>query len=541
MGIVLQAPFRYSPSYKNIGPLKSTNNSFPQRSAGSTLTFHSELPAKGSQVDTMNGLDTLDYAIVLFYLAGMIAMGFWLVTKVHTFASFFVASRAMTTPLLICTLVSTYYGLDVTFGVSELSFSEGVVSWFVYSRPYYLAIVLASLLLVRRLKSAPFLSLPDVVEHHYGRAARVVAACASLLYNLPILAIMGMGVLFRITLGLSELEGYLLGAVIAASYTVMGGLWADALTDTVQFVLMCVTLAVALPFALQLTGNFQWMLANMDARYFAPAGGVSVAYLLALALTALSVFVEPALYQRIFSARDPRSVRNALLIGILLWAAYDWAVTVLGIAAAAAVRQGLLPADLAGREALIRIVLISLPVGLKGFFIAGVLSAAMSTVDSYLLLSSGNLVYDIYRPLFRPQMGEASLLRLTRAGIPVALVPCLLLAVYFERITDAWVFMSTLLTATIFVPMMAGLFLPGRRKPWEGIFSCALGMGSVLVFYLAVSLLGRIEGGSYVLTLTLFDRPWDLWREYSLFFALPLSALGFLLGSALGRANGNRS
>ncbi|MEE8074252.1 MAG: hypothetical protein V3T60_01350 [Candidatus Binatia bacterium] len=62
-----------------------------------------------------------------------------------------------------------------------------------------------------------------------------------------------------------------------------------------------------------------------------------------------------------------------LLIGILLWAAYDWAATVLGMAAAAAVMLQILLADLQGRETLIQIVLISLPIGLKGFFIAGIL------------------------------------------------------------------------------------------------------------------------------------------------------------------------
>ncbi|MFQ5917818.1 MAG: sodium:solute symporter, partial [Candidatus Binatia bacterium] len=413
----------------------------------------------------MSTLGFTDTAIVFLYLLGMIAVGLWLARKVRDFTSFFVAGRMMTTPLLISTLVSTYYGLDVTFGVSELSFSEGVVAWFVYSRPYYLAILVAGLILVRRLKAFPFLSLPDVVEHFYGKTTRVLVAFASLLYNLPILAIMGMGVLFHVTLGLSETEGYLLGAAVAVAYTLLGGIWADAITDTVQFALMCVTLAIALPLALKIVGGFDSMITQMDPKYFAPAGDLSIAYLFALGLTALSVFVEPAFYQRIFAAKNERSVRNALLTGILLWAAYDWAVTVLGIAAAAAVKQHILPAGLQGREALIQIVLISLPIGLKGFFIAGILSAAMSTVDSYLLLSSGNLVYDLYRPLFRPNLSDASLLRLTRIGILIALIPCLAIALYFQRITDAWVFMSTILTAVALIPLMAGLFLPATRTP----------------------------------------------------------------------------
>jgi SSS family solute:Na+ symporter len=483
--------------------------------------------------DLTSTLGFLDYAIVILYLLGMIAIGIWIARKVKSFTSFFVAGRMMTTPLLISTLVSTYYGLDVTFGVSEVSFEEGVVAWFVYSRPYYLAILITALFLVPRLKAFPFLSLADIVEHFYGKTSRVTVALASFLYNLPILSIMGMGILFRVTLGLSEIEGYLLGATIAVIYTLLGGLWADAITDTVQFALMCVTLAVALPFALEMVGGFDWILSGMETKYFEPMGDVAPVYLFALVFTAFSVFVEPAFYQRIFSARDARSVRHALLIGVLLWGAYDWAVTVLGIAAAAAVKQGLLSADLRGREALIQIVLISLPIGLKGFFIAGILSAAMSTVDSYLLLSSGNLIYDIYRPVFRPSMSDAALLKWTRIGIVIALIPCLAIAVYFQRITDAWVFMSTVLTATALIPIMAALFLPGGRKPWEGLFSSLFGLATVLLYYGLTSFLGRSEKDSYLWTVSLFSCSWDLWREYSLFFALPASAFGFILGSSL--------
>lgn len=479
----------------------------------------------------MSNLAFIDLLIIVVYLAAMLAIGVWIARRINDFSAFFVAGRMMTTPLLISSLVSTYYGLDVTFGVSELSFSEGVVAWFVYSRPYYLAILVAGLLLVRRLKAFPFLSLPDVVEHFYGIAPRIMVAIASLLYNLPILAIMGMGVLFRVTLELPEIQGYLLGATVAVIYTLLGGIWADALTDTVQFVLMCVTLAIALPFALERVGGFDGMIANLDGKFFLPAGNAPAAYLIALGLTACSVFVEPAFYQRIFSGKDERSVRNALLSGILLWAAYDWAVTILGIAAAAAVKQQILPAALEGREALIQMVLISLPIGLKGIFIAGILSAAMSTIDSYLLLSSGNLVYDLYRPLFRPDLSETSLLKLSRIGVVVALLPCLWIALYFQRITDAWVFMSTVLTATALVPVMAALFLPGRRKPLEGTLSSAFGLSVVLVYYGAVSMFGRADADSYILEISLISNYWELWREYSLYFALPASVVGFLIGS----------
>ena len=82
----------------------------------------------------------------------MLGLGAWLSRRIHGFKDYFLADGALTTPLLICTLVSTYYELDVTFAVSEQGYYYGLVSWFWLSRPYYVAIILAALLVAPRLK-----------------------------------------------------------------------------------------------------------------------------------------------------------------------------------------------------------------------------------------------------------------------------------------------------------------------------------------------------------------------------------------------------
>ncbi len=64
--------------------------------------------------------------------------------RVTTFRDYFVAGGRMTTPLLICTLVSTYYGLDVLLGSSEAAYQEGSVVRFAYARPYYIVILIAA-------------------------------------------------------------------------------------------------------------------------------------------------------------------------------------------------------------------------------------------------------------------------------------------------------------------------------------------------------------------------------------------------------------
>src|SRR5687768_15971309 len=89
-------------------------------------------------------LSSADYAIIGLYLVGMLVLGAVVSTRIRAFKDYFLASGALTTPLLVCSLVSSYYGVDVTFGTSESGYYYGVVAWFWYSLPYYIFIAIAA-------------------------------------------------------------------------------------------------------------------------------------------------------------------------------------------------------------------------------------------------------------------------------------------------------------------------------------------------------------------------------------------------------------
>ena len=100
----------------------------------------------------MYPLEIIDYIIVVVYLSGMIGVGLWFAKKHTDFEDFFLAGRSLTTPILITTLISTYYGIDVLFGDTQLAFTDGVVAWFGYARPTYAFFLIAALLLAKRLR-----------------------------------------------------------------------------------------------------------------------------------------------------------------------------------------------------------------------------------------------------------------------------------------------------------------------------------------------------------------------------------------------------
>ncbi len=472
----------------------------------------------------------LDLGILLAYVAGILLLGWAVSRRITTFRDWFVAGGRMTTPILVCTLVSTYYGLDVLFGGSEIGYTEGIVGWFYYLRPYYVVILVAALVVAPRLKRLDLLSLPDVAAATYGRGTQITVAAASFLYALPLMAIMGIGVLLDVLIGLPFFWGVVLGAAVAIAYTLMGGLIAGALTDTVQFTLMCVTLGIAALLALNTQGGVEGLERALPASYFDPAGTYPGWILLVFALSALSVLVEPAFYQRIFAAVSYRAVLTALVIGVALWAAFDWVVTLLGMAAAAG------GVETEPRYALLTLVIGVLPAGLTGLFVAGVVATAMSTIDAYLLIAGGNLAYDMYRPLSRRPLDDARQLRLTRWGVVVAGSVSVLFALFFQSMVTAWIFMSSILIAAALVPIMAALYVRRPLTREAGLWSSLGGIATAGSFWIAVNAFGAMDPdwGTVIWPVTFAGREIEIWQEYAVLAALPVSLAAFGVGQLAG-------
>jgi len=478
----------------------------------------------------------VDYVVLGAYLLGMLAVGYYIKLKVPNFEEFLVAGRSMTTPILVCTLASTYYGLDVLFGTSEMSFNNGVVAFFGYSQLSLAVYFFAAFALSERLRDARFTSLPEILERHYGRVAGLLGGCASLFYSLPALALFGLGRMCQVVFGFDARLGALITGGVALLYTLWGGLWAVAITDTIQFVLMCVTLAVAIPLLMNNIGGFDAAAASIPAGHFAWFGDMPIWLVLAYTATGVSILVDPGFYQRVFAASSARQARNAMLLSMLIWFSYDWLVVAGGMLAAAGVDVGVLPANLHPNDALLTAVMYALPAGLGGLFLAGVLATAMSTIDSYSLVAGANLSYDIYRPLAKHRVSDNELVRMTKLGIILSWTLGYMLAYMFDKLMALWVFQATALTSTVLVPIFICLFWKGKKTPAACIVSYVTGLISVIAFYLLVAYYGEPNEvyGTYIWEFTVGGTEFEIWQEYSLFFTFPISVIGFLIGNCFG-------
>ena len=485
----------------------------------------------------MYSIATIDYIIIAIYLMGMIGVGVWFAKKHTDFDDFFLAGRSLTTPLLITTLISTYYGIDVLFGDSQLGFTDGVVAWFGYARPTYAFFLIAAFFLAQRLKEEDFKSLPDILDKYYGKNTRYVGAVTSFIYSLPALSLYGFGMLGDVILGWEPIMGMLVLGGIALVYTLTGGFWAVVLTDSIQFLFMCVVLALAVPFAMNFIGGFDKMIDILEPSYFDTMGDLSIWLIIIYASTGLAILVEPTFYQRIFAAKSYKNVRNALIIGIFIWGSYDWIITIIAMAAKTGVLQGILPTDLAPDAALLTVMVAALPAGALGLFMAGVLSTEMSTLDSYCLVAGGNVAYDIYRPAIKPDATDEELIKKTRYGILLSWILGLAMAVSFDQMLGLWVFMASILISSVMVPILLGLFIPRFRKALAGFLSAGLGLASTVILNIYIMMTGTFDVLEETYIIQWFGI--DFLQEFIMYITVPISLLGFFIGLILDK--GDRS
>ena len=218
-------------------------------------------------------------------------------------------------------------------------------------------------------------------------------------------------------------------------------------------------------------------------------------------------------------------------------ATLDWIITALGMIAKTAALQGVIDPGIAADQSLLAIMFAVLPSGLLGLFLSGVLTAQMSTLDSYTLIAGGNISYDTYRPLIHPQVSDQDLVRMTRFGMVIAWVGAAVMALSFGQILGLWVFMASFLISAVFIPIMIGLYVPAWRVPLAGFLSSTLGLSTVIIMNAVIIFGGNYvdTGETFALTVDIAGQRWDVLQEYVMLFSVPASIIGFFFGLVIDK------
>ncbi len=192
--------------------------------------------------------------------------------------------------------------------------------------------------------------------------------------------------------------------------------------------------------------------------------------------------------QRFFAARNEREAGyltlESILISILRWAMVAglvalgyWLVLTQGAVYPDAVQQ--ISTD---SEKILPVVIGTLfPLGIKGFVIAGLIAAAMSTFDSTLNAGASYLVIDIYHSYINPKASSEQLMKASRyATIGLATLG-VLLAMLIPNINTIWDFITMGLSAGMFMPLFLRWYWP-RLNGLGFAWGTGAGMAAAFLF-----------------------------------------------------------
>jgi len=313
---------------------------------------------------------------------------------------------------------------------------------------------------------------------------------------------------------------WIMGSV-AVLYTVLGGLKAVIYTDTIQWTILMLGLTfVGIPIAYNAIGGMEAIRATVQPEMLTLTN-VSWQDIVFWMVTIIPIwFVGMTLYQRIYACPDEKTAKRAwYLAGLFEWPVMAFMGVLLGLFAKVAAEQGMFDylgaaniSDADPETGLPMLLRTVLPTGFLGIMMAAYFSAILSTADSCLMASSGNVVSDIIGRFKKFDPESSGFLKLSQVATFVIGALALLLAGTMTNVLDLMLYSYAFMVSGLLVPLVGALY-------WKKSTSAGA-MGAMLI------------GGGTTITLQIagLTLPYDLDPNV---FGISASLVSFIIISLL--------
>jgi SSS family solute:Na+ symporter len=418
----------------------------------------------------------LDYAIFGTYMLALVGVGWWFHKKNESAEDYFVGGRAISPGHVGLSVAATDVGGGFSIGLGGLGYAMGLSgNWLLFTG--LVGAWTTAVLVIPRIKRLDaehgMMTYPDFLRFRYDGRVALVAAVISALGYLGFTAgqilagakLMSGSVIHWAPPGMTEITfaTLIIGGVIVA-YTVLGGLKAVIYTDTIQWIVLMIGLVFfAIPFTLAKVGGLHGLRAALPASYF------SLFHVSPLTLVNWFITIAPiwlvamTLYQRMYASPTTKDAQKAWFIaGLFEWPAMAFAGVGLGM-----MSRVLFP-GIDAELGVPRLLAHVLPVGVTGIVVASYFSAIMSTADSCMIASSGNVVSDIMQRSPWAMKDTPRLVRASQVATLVVGVAAILIASQFTMVLDAILKAYAFLVAGLFVPTLGAYFW--RQSTSSGAF-----------------------------------------------------------------------
>ncbi|MFE5921116.1 sodium:solute symporter [Streptomyces sp. NPDC002285] len=464
----------------------------------------------------------VDYAVIVVYLAGMLAMGWWGMRRAKSKSEFLVAGRRLGPTMYSGTMAAIVLGGASTIGGVGLGYQYGLSgAWMVFT--IGLGLLALSVFFSARIARLKVYTVSEMLDLRYGGRAGVISGLVMWAYTLmlAVTSTIAYATIFDVLFDMNRTVAIILGGSIVVAYSTLGGMWSITLTDMVQFVVKTVgVLLLLLPIAVVKAGGFSEMKAQLPTEYFDPLGiGGETIFTYVLIYT-FGMLIGQDIWQRVFTARSDKTAKWGGTVAGTYCLAYALAGAVIGTAA-----KVLYPKLGSPDDAFATIVKDELPVGVRGLVLAAALAAVMSTSSGALIACATVANNDIWSRLRgRITTGERDEVQGNRAFILIMGLAVIGTAIALNNVVEALTVAYNLLVGGLLVPILGGL-LWKRGTAQGALASVAVGGLAVIALMATYGILanepvyyGLLSSLAVYIAVSLMTRPTDAavldaWRE----------------------------
>jgi SSS family solute:Na+ symporter len=397
----------------------------------------------------------VDYTVIVVYLAGMLAMGWWGMRRARSKSDFLVAGRRLGPAMYSGTMAAIVLGGASTIGGVGLGYQYGLSgAWMVFT--IGLGLLALSVFFSARIARLKVYTVSEMLDLRYGGRAGVISGVVMWAYTLmlAVTSTIAYATIFDVLFDMNRTLAIVLGGSIVVAYSTLGGMWSITLTDMVQFVVKTIgVLLLLLPIAVVKAGGFGEMKAKLPTSYFDPLGiGGETIFTYVLIYT-FGMLIGQDIWQRVFTARGDRTAKWGGTVAGTYCLAYALAGAVIGTAA-----KVLYPNLGSPDDAFATIVKDELPVGVRGLVLAAALAAVMSTSSGALIACATVANNDIWsRIRGKVRSGDHDEVRGNRAFILIMGLGVIGTAIALNNVVEALTVAYNLLVGGLLVPILGGL------------------------------------------------------------------------------------
>jgi SSS family solute:Na+ symporter len=439
-------------------------------------------------------IGALDLTIICLYLAIIVGIGIWVGLRYRNKGggkSYFLAGGNLTWPLIGLALFSTNISTIHLISLAQEGYENGLAYGNFEWMAAFLLIALALFFAPLYIRSG-VATLPEFLEKRYSRGARDWLAAMSIVSAIVLhigFTLYTGAVVLEGLFGIPIMTSIIVAAVLTGAYTIVGGLMAVVLTESLQTIVLLTGSIILTIIAYNKVGGWEGLAACVEPvklTVMRPSGDSSNLpwYSLILGFPVVSTWywcADQTIVQRVLGARNENHARVGPLFAGFIKILPVFIFVLPGLICLGLINQGKLPELENSKNTLDFMIRELLPTGLTGVMAAALLAALMSTVSGALNSIATLFSFDLYKR-WKPETSNRKLVIIGRIATFVAMILAILWSPFVARFPTLFQGINTLIA--YIAPPITVVFLYGvfwKKASSKGAMMTLI-LGAVLGF-----------------------------------------------------------